>query len=209
MYVSIAGLIGSGKSTLVNNLVSNNNYYGFNEPVDNNPFLSKYYNDPKRWAYTLQTFYLWERYKQSTEAFIRSMNGETVVMDSSLYSDMAFAIVQYRLGYFNKDEYNTYNTMHKIITAKTPYPDVFVWLSLPVDETLNRIKQRSRECESGISVDYLISLNEAYDEVLNKLCKHTDIIRINARQSASMVYEDVSNVIEQYKAHSLNGLVYM
>lgn len=204
MIVSVMALIGAGKSTLVNKLASNNNYTTFEEPVDNNPFLRKYYKDPNRWSFTLQVFYLWEKYKQAQEAFMKSMKGETVVLDSSIYSDFAFAMLQYGRGYFTDDEYNTYSNMHKIIAAQTAYPDLVIWLQLSQEQTLERIKERSRHYESEIPLKYLKNLSTAYQLVLEKLSKHTTIITVDATPSADIVYENVNQAINDYRA-SINN----
>lgn len=204
MIVSILGLIGTGKSTLVNKLASNNSYIVFEEPVDSNPFLSDYYKDPNRWSFTLQVYYLWERYKQVQEAFMKSMKGETVILDSSIYSDFAFAMLQYDSGYFTDDEYSTYTNMHRIITAQTAYPDITIWLQLSPEQTLERIKERSRDCESEIPLKYLKSLNKAYQTVLEKLSKHTSIITIDATPNADIVYENVNQAINNYSASIKN-----
>lgn len=204
MIVSILGLIGTGKSTLVNKLASNNSYTVFEEPVDSNPFLSDYYKDPNRWSFTLQVYYLWERYKQVQEAFMKSMKGETVILDSSIYSDFAFAMLQYDSGYFTDDEYSTYTNMHRIIAAQTAYPDITIWLQLSPEQTLERIKERSRDCESEIPLKYLKSLNKAYQTVLEKLSKHTSIITIDATPNADIVYENVNQAINNYSASIKN-----
>ena len=199
MIVAICGLIGAGKSTLVNKLKDLNNYTVFEEPVDSNPFLNDYYKDPNRWSFTLQVYYLWERYKQAQEAFIKSMKGETVILDSSIYSDFAFAMLQHNRGYFTDDEYNTYTNMHKIIATQTAYPDITIWLQLSPEQTLERIKERSRDCESEIPLKYLKSLNKAYQSVLEKLSKHTNIIKIDATCDANTVYETVNSIISDSK----------
>lgn len=204
MIVSVMSLIGTGKSTLVNKLASNNSYTVFEEPVDNNPFLSDYYKDPNRWSFTLQVYYLWERYKQVQEAFMKSMKGETVILDSSIYSDFAFAMLQHDRGYFTDDEYNTYINMHRIITAQTAYPNITIWLQLSPEQTLERIKERSRDCESEIPLKYLKSLNKAYQTVLEKLSKHTSIITIDATPNADIVYENVNQAINSYSASVKN-----
>lgn len=199
MIVCVIGLIGSGKSTLVNNLALRDNYTIFEEPVDNNPFLVDYYKDPARWSFTLQTYYLWERYKQTQEAYMRSLRGEIVILDSSIYSDAAFAILQYDSHYFTNDEYKTYLNMHSILASKTAYPDIVIKLELSVEESLNRINKRSRDCENNIPIQYLKDLNEAYHTILNKLSKHTNIIYVDANKSADDVYNEVSGIINNYK----------
>ena len=210
MLIAIVGLIGAGKSTLVSNLATKYGYANYQEPVDNNPFLSQYYKDPERWSFTLQVYYLWERYKQLYEAHMKSLNGEIVVLDSTIYSDMAFALLQRQSGYFTKDEYSTYLNMHKIIAAQTAYPDMLVFLQLSTKETSERIKMRFRDCESGIPIKYLEDLNSAYKTILDKLSKHTDVIYIDARKSADEVCAEVNSIIEdRVKADKLDELKYV
>ena len=204
MIVAVGGLIGTGKSTLVNKLADNNNYTIFEEPVDNNPFLVDYYKDPARWSFTLQVYYLWERYKQAQEAHMRSLRNETVVLDSSLYSDLAFALLQHNEGYFTDDEYKTYLNMHKIIAAQTAYPNVMLFLKANIDTVIKRINSRSRECESSIQKEYLLSLMNAYDIILNDLKRHTDIVYIDANKSIDEVYSDANSIINNYK----NNFIY-
>lgn len=202
MFVSVAGLIGSGKSTLVKNLEESSHYVVYHEPVESNPFLELYYKDPFRWSYAMQVNLLFTRYKQSQEAFLRSQNNEIAVIDSSIYSDMAFALVQYRSNYFTSAEFKSYLDMHKTLAAQTAYPDVIFWLELDPTKTLERIKKRSRDCESSIPISYLENLYEAYHEVFDKLKRHTDIITIDAVPNAYTVYTNVNNIICEYNGKS-------
>ena len=141
---------------------------------------------------------------------MKSLNGEIVILDSTIYSDMAFALLQRQSGYFTKDEYATYLNMHKIIAAQTAYPDVFIWLKLSTKETAERIKKRSRDCESGIPIEYLENLNDSYAMILEKLNRCTDIIYIDARKSADEVCTEVNSIIEDIvKANKLDELKYM
>lgn len=202
MFVAILGLIGSGKSTLVENLANYSKCIPFREPVESNPFLELYYQDPYRWSYAMQVNLLFERYKQSQEAFLRSSRGEDTVIDSSIYSDAAFALVQKQSGYFTDKEYLSYLNMHKVIAAQTAYPDVTFFLELLPEQTLERIKKRSRECETGIPIEYLQDLYNAYKVILDKLDEHTKIIKIDARKSANDVYKEVSDIISSYKLNN-------
>lgn len=202
MFISVCGLIGSGKSTLVDNLADKNKFISYREPVESNPFLELYYKDPKRWSYAMQVNLLFTRYKQSQEAYLRSSNGETTIIDSSIYSDMAFALVQRRSGYFTNEEYLSYLNMHKVIASQTAYPDVMFWLELNPTETMERIKKRSRDCESGIPIEYLNNLYDAYKEVLDKVKQHTDVITVDAKPDAYSVYAFVSNIINNYKSNT-------
>lgn len=202
MLVSVCGLIGSGKSTLVKNLATNDKFTEFQEPVETNPFLELYYKDPKRWSYAMQVNLLFERYKQMKEAYLRSLRGETVVIDSTIYSDMAFAIVQNWENYFTSEEYNSYINMHKVISSQTVYPDLFVFLELTPNIALERIAKRSRTCEAGIPIDYLNMLLKAYRIVLDKLSKYTNVLYVDARMNEQDVYNYVKEAIEKYKSES-------
>lgn len=202
MFVSILGLIGSGKSTLVENLASKSGFIPYREPVESNPFLELYYQDPTRWLYAMQVNLLFERYKQSQEAFLRSISGEDTVIDSSIYSDAAFALVQRQSNYFTDREYLSYLNMHKVIASQTAYPDLTVWLELSLEATLERIRKRSRECEASIPIKYLSDLYEAYKVILDKIKGHTEIIKVDASKSADEVYDNVLSLIRKQSEHS-------
>lgn len=199
MFINILGIIGSGKSTLVSNLAARNKYAFFMEPVETNPFLEIYYKDPVRWSYAMQVNLLFERFKQSQEAYLKSLNNETVVMDSSLYSDFAFCLVQKWSHYFTDAEYHSYLNMHKFMATQVAYPDMVIWLDLPIDGCIERIKKRSRDCEAGIPKEYLESLHRAYMQVFDKLKKHTGIISVDASADADSVYNTVNSIINKYR----------
>jgi deoxyadenosine/deoxycytidine kinase len=202
MFLSILGLIGAGKSTLVENLASKSNFIPYREPVESNPFLELYYQDPVRWSYAMQVNLLFERYKQSQEAFLRSSAGEDTVIDSSIYSDAAFALVQRQSNYFTDKEYVSYLNMHKVIAAQTAYPEITIWLELDPESTQKRIISRSRACESNIPIKYLSDLYNAYKVILDKIKGHTKIISVDARESADKVYNNVVGIINEYKSNN-------
>lgn len=202
MFVSVCGLIGSGKSTLVHNLAEKDNCIEFQEPVESNPFLTLYYEDPKRWSYAMQVNLLFERYKMTQEAYLSSLRGNTVLLDSTIYSDMAFALVQKWSGYFTDKEYQSYLNMHKVIASQVAFPDITIWLELPIEETIKRIQKRSRDCESGIPYKYLEDLREAYSIVLGMIEGHTKVVRLDAIKSAEEVYLEASDTIKKMKALS-------
>lgn len=77
-----------------------------------------------------------------------------------------------------------------------------VRLELSPESTLERIKKRSRDCESGIPIKYLQDLYEAYKVILNKLEPHTKVIKIDARKSAEAVCDEALNIISNYKLNS-------
>ena len=195
--VCIEGLIGSGKSTLVTNLCTKHNYVPFMEPVETNPYLNDYYKDPKRFAFTMQVHLLWERYKMFQQAYFRSLQGEVCILDRSPQGDYAFALVQDLDGYFTKNEFATYQNMNQILHSQMADSDLVIWLELSPEETLERIKKRSRDCESNIPIDYLRHLYYAYQIVLRSLEKRCRVIRIDASPDTETVLADVESYIKE------------
>ena len=197
MIVTISGLLGAGKSTLSENLSAICDYTLMPEPVNNNPFLTKYYEDPHRYALGMQIFLMFERVKQTKEAYLRSLRGETVVLDSNIYSDMAFAKVQDKEKYFIPEEFELYKNLYNYMTVSLPKPDIFFWLELKPEDALKRIKQRARDCESGIPIEYLNNLYEAYKDVIEDMKTKCKVIELDARKSKSDVLLDAMNYINQ------------
>lgn len=205
MLVSIMALIGAGKSTLLKNLSQrDDNCIAFLEPTStsegaaNNPFLNLYYEDPKRWSFAMQVNLLFERYKMTQEAFLQSLKGHTAMLDSTIYSDMAFALVQKWSKYFTDEEYTAYLNMHKVISSQSAMPDVTFWLEVPIDVAIERINGRGRECEANIPRKYLEDLYSAYGIVLNLLEGHTRLIRLDATKSADDVAKEVAGILTAY-----------
>ena len=204
LVVAIEGLIGAGKSTLTNNLCQLCNYTAFNEPVESNPFLVDYYKDPNRWAYAMQVNLLWERFRMFQEANYRALRGEVCIADRSIYGDAAFALVQYKDRYFTEKEFKSYKTMHETIQPLLPYPDLIIWLELSPEETMERIRKRSRECESNIPIEYLQNLHEAYQNVLKCLEGKCKIVRVDARPDAYSVLCRVMGIIADERVLASN-----
>ena len=196
MLITIEGLIGAGKTTLTNTLASASGCAPFLEPVETNPFLCDYYKNPGRWAYAMQTHLLFERFKAFQEAHYRSLRGETCILDRSYYGDYAFAIVQHEDGFFTEKEFSSYERMHEALQPQLVYPDVLIWLELSPEETMERIKKRARGCESGIPLEYLQHLYDAYQTVLTALESRCKVVRIDARPDALSVLSQVTGVIE-------------
>lgn len=195
--ISIEGLIGCGKTTLVTNLCDKHNYIPFFEPVETNPYLEDYYKEPKRYAFTMQVHLLWERYKMFQNAYYRSLQGEVCVLDRSPQGDYAFALVQDTDGYFTKNEFQTYKNMNQILHSQMANSDLVIWLDISPEEVVERIKKRSRNCECNIPIEYLQHLYDAYQAVLASLEKQTSVVRIDARPNVEVVLASVEKVINE------------
>jgi deoxyadenosine/deoxycytidine kinase len=163
-----SGNISAGKSTVSKLLAKHLGVRLFEESVDNNPFLDLYYKDPKRWAFTLQTYFLNTRW----DAIQQALQNDNYILDRSIYEDRdIFAQIQYEQGSMTFDEYQTY--LHFFDRAMSHLkqlegkrrPDLLIHLEGSIDTILYRWRKRSRsyEMQDGM-IEYLIELNKRYEK---------------------------------------------
>lgn len=201
MLVVVTGSIGAGKSSLVEGLVKELGATPFYEPLPetDNFMLEAYYKDPARYSYSMQTLLLALRFRAQQEAQWRSNRGELCVIDSSYYADQAFLEVQRQCGYIDDLEYRAYHKLCEIHFGFLQYPDLHIHLDLPLEREIERIKIRSRDCESGIPEDYLIKLRAAYDDLIPFLSKKFPLVHIDASQDKAHVLSDALSAISKRK----------
>lgn len=201
MLVVVTGPIGAGKSSLVEGLALRLSATPFYEPLPetDNFMLEAYYKDPARYSYSMQTLLLALRFRSQQEAQWRSNRGELCVMDSSIYADQAFLEVQKQCGYIDDLEYRAYLKLCEIHFGFLQYPDIHLHLDLPLDTEIDRIKIRSRDCESGIPEDYLIKLRHAYSDLIPSLAMKYRVRLIDASQDKESVLQEAIQAIQSRK----------
>lgn len=128
------------------------------EQFEENPFLSKFYGDPKHYAFQTQIFFLLSRYKQHQQLFQADLFHRFVVTDYIFEKDKIFA-------YLNllDDELRLYETLVSSIEQKVPVPDLVVYIQSSVERLMENIRKRGRDIEKSISEEYIRDLNEAYN----------------------------------------------
>ena len=161
-FIAIAGNIGVGKSTLVGLLADRLAWTPFYEAVDENPYLSDFYQDMRAWSFHSQVFFLSKRLRHHRGLLDHP---SSVIQDRSIYEDAEiFAKNLYRQGQMSDRDYATYRELYEVLTLYLPPPDLVVYLRASVETLVNRIHQRGRDYERDISADYLARLNQLYDE---------------------------------------------
>ena len=161
-FIAIAGNIGVGKSTLVGLLAQRLEWTPFYEAVDENPYLSDFYQDMRSWSFHSQVFFLSKRLRHH-RGLLDHPN--SVIQDRSIYEDAEiFAKNLYRQGNMSDRDYGTYRELYEVLTLYLPPPDLVVYLRASVETLTSRIHQRGRDYERDISADYLARLNQLYDE---------------------------------------------
>lgn len=175
MFISIVGTISSGKSTLVGEFAKKLSFVPFMEPVKENPFLSKFYEDPKRYSLTMQMFMLHYRYKQHLQQVHSQYD---TISDSSIYSDYCFADMLHDDGLMDDDEYGLYVSALENMKKNLMYPDVIIYIDCPPENAHARLKQRARDCEVGVPLEYLQKLDVQYKKMIERISKHVPVIVI-------------------------------
>jgi deoxyadenosine/deoxycytidine kinase len=161
-FITVAGNIGVGKSTLVEKLCARLGWEPFFEGVVDNPYLADFYADMRAWSFHSQIYFLGRRLSDLT----RLMNfPRTVVQDRSVYEDAEiFAKNLYRQGFISERDWASYHELYRALAELLPPPDLIVYLQATVPTLMHRIALRGREYEKNIAPDYLAQLNVLYEE---------------------------------------------
>jgi len=161
-YIAIAGNIGAGKSTLTDFLQYRFGLTPFHEPNAENPFLTPFYSDMKRWAFHSQIYFLTHKFRLHQEL---TDHPGTVVQDRTIYEDAeVFAENLYRSRKMTDSEYAAYRSLYDAITRTLRPPDLMIYLRAQVRTVRKRIKFRGRPEEQAIPLRYIKKLHTLYEE---------------------------------------------
>lgn len=161
IFITIAGNLGAGKSTLTKILAKRLGAEPVFEPYAKNPYLVKFYKDMDKWAFHCQMFFLSQRMKD--HRLLCEKKG-IIVQDRSIYEDMVFARSSYEQGFIKNDDWEVYQSLYCAFMDLLPAPDLVVYLKASLPTIKKRLKIRGRDFEQNIDEEYLASLNKIYDE---------------------------------------------
>ncbi len=165
-FVSVAGNIGSGKSSLTEIIANEFGWKPYFERVDNNPYLKDFYNDMSRWSFNLQVYFLSHRFSVHKK-ILRSK--QSVIQDRSIYEDVEiFAENLYQMGRMKKRDYDNYKKLFAEMTYFLAPPDLLLYLRADLPKLQKQISLRGREFEKSIEREYLERLNRSYDNWIDR-----------------------------------------
>jgi hypothetical protein len=160
-FLAVAGNIGSGKSSLTRLLSAHFRWTPYFESVEDNPYLTDFYGDMKRWSFNLQVYFLSNRFrshKQITEG------PGSVILDRAIYEDAEiFARNLYEIGNMEERDYRNYVALYEVMTEYLRPPDLLIYLRANVDTLMRQIALRGRDFEQSIRREYLEQLNRHYE----------------------------------------------
>ena len=174
-FIGIAGLIGAGKTTLAKALGEHLHLDVHYEPVIDNEYLDDFYRETKKYAFAMQIYLLNRRFQQHQEIIWRGRGG---VQDRTIYEDAIFAKTLRDLGQMDSRDYETYVSLFRNLSNFMCRPNAIVYLDVTPENSLKRIKQRSRDCESVVGLDYLHRLYDNYEEFVQDISRLIPVIRV-------------------------------
>jgi len=172
-YIAVEGPIGVGKTSLVQLLGKKLGAKMVLEEYDNNPFLEDFYDDPERFAFQTQLFFLMNRYRQQQDLRQVDMFHNLLITDYMFVKDRLFASLN-----LDDKELSLYDTVANLLERNVLKPDLVIFLQADTQTLMRNISGRGREFEANMSFDYLDALSQVYNEYFFKY-SDTPLIIIN------------------------------
>jgi len=156
-FIVVEGPIGVGKTTLAHRLAETFGSELLLEGAEENPFLERFYRNPRDAALPTQMFFLFQRSRQMQELRQGDMFEPVRVADFMLEKDRLFAELT-----LDSDELRLYEQTYNLVTMDAPQPDLVIYLQAPVEVLMQRIARRARRGEENIAADYLKRVTDTY-----------------------------------------------
>jgi len=173
----------------------------FLEPTISNPYLSKFYKDPKKYALRMQLWLLKQRFRTYVNSLKSILEtGRSVLLDRSVFSDWVFAEKNRRDGNISEAGYQHYLNLRSKMLQSLPVPHVVLYLDVSPEECFRRVRTvRQRNCEAEIPLDYFAGLSECYNEFLSKMKNEgSNVVRVDWN-SFGRTSDIIERITEQIK----------
>jgi len=175
VFIGIAGIIGAGKTTLATALGEHLGLEVHYEPVVDNEYLDDFYRETKKFAFAMQIYLLNRRFQQHQEIIWRGKGG---VQDRTIYEDAIFAKTLRDMDLMDARDYETYVDLFRNLSNFMCRPNFIIYLDVSPEKSMERIRERSRGCETGVSLEYLQRLYEGYEEFLGEISRLIPVLRV-------------------------------
>ena len=172
-YIAIEGPIGVGKTSLAQLLSKELGARLVLEDFEDNPFLPDFYNDPERFGFQTQLFFLLQRYRQQQDLRQVDMFQKLLITDYMFVKDRLFASLN--LG---DKEMQLYDTVASLLERNIIKPDIVIYLQADTDVLMKNIEKRGRNMEKNVTWEYIDALNQVYTEYFFRY-QDTPLVIIN------------------------------
>ena len=196
-YIVVEGPIGVGKTSLARRLAESLSAQPVLEDASQNPFLERFYRNPRAGALPAQLYFLFQRSQQLGALNQQDLFTQVRVADYLLEKDRLFA----RLT-LDDAEFALYEQIYAKLDVQAPKPDLVIYLQAPVDVLLERVARRGIGYEQHIERDYLVRLNEAYARFFHEFAA-APLLIVNAASidpvNNSADYEELLAAVRRMK----------
>ena len=192
LFIGIAGLIGAGKSTLATALGRHMGLDVYYEPVEDNEYLADFYRDTARYSFATQIYLLNRRFQQHQEIIWR---GRPAIQDRTIYEDAIFAKMLSETGLMEPRDFRTYVQLFKHMSNFMCKPSAIIYLDVKPERSMERIKERARGVETGISLEYLQALYNEYENFVQDISRRVPTNRVSWDQYRD--FEEMAEVIQR------------
>ncbi len=175
-YIAIEGVIGAGKTSLARRLSERLKAKLILEDFVDNPFLERFYENPARYAFHTQIYFLLSRYKQLVDLAQEDLFHNYIISDYIFEKDKIFAYLN-----LQDDELKLYETIVQSIERKIRVPDMVIYLQSTVERLMANIRHRDRDAERTMSEEYIKDLNEGYNYFFFRF-KATKVMIVNVSE---------------------------
>lgn len=163
-FIAIEGNIGAGKTTLAHLLAKKLNARLILEQFADNPFLPKFYENPKQNAFPMELFFMAERYKQLKDMIHTSDLFQNITVSDYIFTKcLLFAKIN-----LPGEEFRLYQRLFDIMSQQIVFPDIIIYLHSPVHKLQKNIKKRNRLYEQNIADEYLFNIQETYTSYIKQ-----------------------------------------
>jgi len=205
-FITIAGNIGVGKSTLVSLLTARSDWSPVYEAVGENPYLADFYQDMPRWAFHSQIFFLSRRLQQH---YALQQQQKSIIQDRSIYEDAEiFARNLYVQGDMSQRDWEAYYELYRTTVGMLQPPHLVIYLQASIPTLQKRIRQRGRDYEQDISEAYLSRLNNLYENWVQHF-NLSPVLTINTNNLDYVHYDEHLDQIWQKIQERLRGRDYL
>ena len=200
MIIGISGNIGVGKTTFCTKLAqcfkdTKKEIEIYHEPVEENPYLEDFYKNKVLFAFRSQDFFLKSKYEQY-QIIHKQNENKICIQDRIVDENTIFAKSLLQSGEMTKEDGEKYFKMFNEMKVNITDPDIILYLRASAETCMKRIKQRGREMEKSITLEYLEMLNKNYDELINKLKDEgakVIILNWDEIQDIKIIYDNLFN----------------
>jgi deoxyguanosine kinase len=158
-YIVIEGPLGVGKTSLALKLAEALNAEALLEDAEENPFLRKFYQDPKKYSFQAQIFFLLRRYQRALDITQMDLFKRTMISDYLFDKDRIFARAN-----LDDDEFWLYEQLFQLLRKRITPPDLVIFLQATTDVLVERIRKRGKKYERSIRAKYLEEINQAFND---------------------------------------------